>query len=355
MSTLTTQLRPRTLGELLDHAFRLYRRHFFTFIAIIAVVQIPASVIATALVLIPAALQSNAINTNADPGELLFNSGLTLAGSLFSIVITLILVHGIGTAAMTRAITDDYLGQPTSFASAYGRIGGKWGKLVKAVLLGWLITVLLVIWFLIPCIGWLSGMGMLLFFSAIVMPLLPPAVILENQRSAADYVRRAWDLARRRFWWVIGFTLTLILFSLIIVQGPATAFNYVFQFLGFAEWFGDPTTVLIARAVLQSVVTVIASLLYYPLYLTAMTLLYFDLRVRFENFDLNYMAAQVYDETASAETLAAQAPPPSGSLITRGEFGQFILLSLAYGGIIFVIVGILTFIGMALTGLLSGM
>ncbi len=355
MSTLTTQLRPRTLGELLDRAFRLYRRHFFTFIAIIAVVQIPASVIATLLVLVPSALQSNALNTNADPEELLLNSGLTLAGSLFSTVISLILVQGIGTAAMTRAITDDYLGQPTSFTSAYGRIGGKWGKLVKAVLLGWLITVLLVIWFLIPCIGWLSGLGMLLFFSAIVLPLLPPAVILENQHSARDYLWRAWDLARRRFWWVIGFTLTLVLFSLIIVQGPATVFNYMFQFMGLADWFGDSTTVLIAQTVLRSIVSVIASLLYYPLYLTAMTLLYFDLRVRFENFDLNYMAAQVYDETASAEALAAQAPPPSGSLITRNEFGQFILLSLAYGGIIFVIFGIFTFISMALMGVLGGM
>lgn len=355
MSTLTTQLRPRTLGELLDHAFRLYRRHFFTFIAIIAAVQIPASVIAMVLTLLPMASQMDVMNTAADPAEVLLASGLTMGGSILSSVIALILVQGIGTAAMTRAIADDYLGQPTSFMSAYGRIGGKWGKLVKALLLSWLISVLLVIWFFIPCIGWLSGLGMLLFFSAIVLPLLAPAVVLENQRSAADYLRRAWDLARQRFWWVIGFTLVLILFSLIIVQGPAMVFNYAFQFMGLADWFGDSTTTLIAQTVLQSLVSVIASLLYYPLHLTAMTLLYFDLRVRFENFDLNYMAAQVYDETTSAEALAAQAPPPSGSLITRDEFGQFILLSLAYGGIIFVIVGILTFISMALTGLLGGM
>lgn len=352
MSTLTTQLRPRTLGELLDHAFRLYRRHFFTFIAIIAVVQIPASVIALVFITIPTAFQTEAASASVDPSEALLTSGLTLVGTILSAVVSLILVQGIGTAAMTRAITDDYLGQPTSFASAYRRIGGKWGKLVKALLLSWLIMIVMLIWFLIPCIGWLSGMGILLFFSWTVLPLLAPAVILENQRTARDYLRRAWDLARQRFWWVIGFALALALFSLIIAQGPAMVFNYVLQFLGFVEWFGDSTTLLIARTVLQSVVTTIASLLYMPLYLTAMTLLYFDLRVRFENFDLNYMAAQVYDETATPEVIAAQAPAPrSDSLITRDEFGKFILLSLAYLGIVFVFVAIFGAIGMALVGL----
>ncbi len=38
---IISRLRPRSVGEILDQAFRLYRRHFLTFIAIIAVVHVP--------------------------------------------------------------------------------------------------------------------------------------------------------------------------------------------------------------------------------------------------------------------------------------------------------------------------
>ena len=39
--TTLPQLRPRSVGELLDQAIRLYRQNFLKFIGIVAVVQIP--------------------------------------------------------------------------------------------------------------------------------------------------------------------------------------------------------------------------------------------------------------------------------------------------------------------------
>src|SRR5215218_4750133 len=41
LDPIISRLRPRTVVEVLDHAFRLYRRHFLTFLAIIAVVHVP--------------------------------------------------------------------------------------------------------------------------------------------------------------------------------------------------------------------------------------------------------------------------------------------------------------------------
>jgi len=38
---IISRLRPRTVAEILDQAFRLYRKHFLTFVAIIAVVHVP--------------------------------------------------------------------------------------------------------------------------------------------------------------------------------------------------------------------------------------------------------------------------------------------------------------------------
>ena len=45
MTAVAPDLRPLTLGEILDRAVRLYRRNFANFIGIIALVQVPLSII----------------------------------------------------------------------------------------------------------------------------------------------------------------------------------------------------------------------------------------------------------------------------------------------------------------------
>ena len=39
------ELRPLRMGELLDHAIRLYRKNFFSFIGIISLVYVPISLL----------------------------------------------------------------------------------------------------------------------------------------------------------------------------------------------------------------------------------------------------------------------------------------------------------------------
>src|SRR5690242_13498790 len=39
------QLRPMTIGDMFDAAFRLYRQHFVTFIGIVALLQVPMAII----------------------------------------------------------------------------------------------------------------------------------------------------------------------------------------------------------------------------------------------------------------------------------------------------------------------
>src|SRR3954454_5906557 len=38
-------LRPMSIGDMLDAAFRLYRRHFLTFIGIVALLQVPMAIL----------------------------------------------------------------------------------------------------------------------------------------------------------------------------------------------------------------------------------------------------------------------------------------------------------------------
>jgi hypothetical protein len=327
-------LRPLSLGELLDRAIRLYRANFLTFIGIIAVVYVPLMVLQTAATTL---LTSSMLTGISTPDELFTNYAYWI-GLLSTIVLGLVqfvLVQGIATGALTRAVADNYLGKKTGILDAYRGIGKSWLTLVGALLFLGILLIGLAIWSIVPCIGWFTGLGMILFMLTAINPLVPPAVVLENQ-GAIDAVRRAWSLARRRFWPVLGYIFVLYLFSLIVVNGPAGIANVllaqVFQSLG------DPTMQLVLTSIIQGLVSLVFILIYYPVQMTAFTLIYFDLRVRTEGFDLALLTMEASGSADISERMATPVPQANERLITGPEFGNFAILTLAGAGIyIFII------------------
>jgi hypothetical protein len=323
---LPTTLRPFRLGEMLDRAIRLYRANFLTFIGIIAVVYVPLMVLQTAAAaLMNGSLMGGRFST---PEEIFTNVGYWI-GILATIVLTLvrfILVQGIATGALTRAVSDNYLGKKTGILDAYRGIGNSWPSLLGALLFIVLVVFLLFLWWLVPCIGWVTGLGMIGFMTAAINPLVPPVVVLEH-KGAIDSVRRAWSLARRRFWPLLGYVLVLALFSLIVVNGPTAIANVIL--LQVFRSFGDPTTQLVLSSIIQGLVSLVFILIYYPLQMTAFTLIYFDLRVRTEGFDIALLTMGVSDSTQLTEAIAAPVPQADERLITGPDLGNFAILTLA--------------------------
>lgn len=332
-------LRPLGLGELLDQAIRLYRRNFLKFIGIIAVVQVPLALLQ---LLVSVATLSDTLarlqNPPDDPFGILRSSVGT--GGLFGLF-GFILIQGLATAATTRAVADSYLGEVTGFVEAYRKIGRSWLSLLGALLLAALVSIALGLWTIVPCVGWFTGLGMLIFFSSVVVPLIAPVIVLEK-RPASQSIRRAWDLARRRFWWTLGFVFVLYLFAQLIIAGPAALLGVLFQIVagGPAE-VGNSPTLFTLQTVIQSLVSLALSLLYLPLQVTCITLLYFDLRVRTEGFDLALLAGGATGDPAA--DVAAQAPPlETARLVTGKELGYFVLIELAGVGLYCIFVFALT-------------
>ncbi|HMB23324.1 MAG TPA: hypothetical protein VKP08_10860, partial [Anaerolineales bacterium] len=228
-------------------------------------------------------------------------------------------------------VADNYLGSKTGIADAYRGIRTSWFTLLGAILLLGIIIFGISIWFLVPCIGWFTGFGMLMFVTTAISPLLPPTVVLEHQ-GAFDAMRRAWSLARRRFWPLLGFVLVLYLFSLVIVNGPAIIANVLLMQV--LASLGSSSMEAVLLPVIQGLVSLIFVLLYLPLQVTALTLVYFDLRVRTEGLDLAILALQT---SGSADLSAALAAPvPSDErLVTWPEMGNFAILTLAGVGLYF--------------------
>ena len=347
----------------MDQAIRLYRRNFLKFVGIIACVQIPLTLLSLFVSLLTLGDTFARLQGLTSPSENPFDLlgpgyFIGMAASLVLTIINVILINGVATAALTRAVADHYLGESTTFTDAYVKIGRSWLRLVGALLLAILLSIVLFIWFLVPCIGWLTGVGMLTLFWTTIVPLIAPIIVLEN-RPAAQSIRRAWDLVRRRFWWVIGFVAILFLFNQIVVSGPAYLINLLFQFL--AESLTESTdlyTVYTIQTASQSLIAMILGLVYFPLQLTCMTLMYFDLRVRTEGFDLTLLAASVSSSQADTAAIVAQVPPlETKALVTRNELGYFVLLSVAVFALYFALglfVAMLGLAGMAVTGGLPG-
>ena len=326
-------LRPLSLGELLDRAIRLYRHNWLNFVGIIAIVQIPLTLLSLLVSIgffgqAAVALQS----PSPDPAAVLnVNYFIGTGATLLLSIANFVLVQGVATAALTRSVADHYLGQPISFIDAYFKIGNTWKRLIGAILLALLITIGLGIWTIIPCVGWLTGIGLLLFFSAIVVPMISPIIILEK-RQVGQAILRAWDLARRRFWWVVGFFAALILFAQVVVTGPNyllnLALNYAIQNI---TPKATPYMTFALKTIGQSTVSLIFNLLYMPLQLTCLTLMYFDLRVRTEGFDMALLASSTADEHADLDAIAAQAPLQNTlPFLSWTDAGQFMLLTIAF-------------------------
>lgn len=327
-------LRPMSLPELLDQAFRLYRRNFLKLIGIIALPFIPLSLLQSASSYFMANASTEFI---ASPTGLpSSNYWLSILGTFVSLILQGIFVYGLAAAAVTNAVADDYTGQPIGVFDSYRKLGGGWLKLMGGQIIFWIMAF---VWAIVPCIGWLTGSGVFVAGLWIVLPLLPAVVMLEKN-SIFNSLRRAWDLARSRFWWMMGFGFVLNVFGQLIITGPIaliTAFGGVF--LSSSNFDLQQQAILIS--VLQAIGSSLGGLLYLPLYFTAATVIYFDLRIRSEGLDLALMAARESDPDTTIVSLAQTSPAPRDPFVSGQDLLNFLLIFLGIIVLYFLLFGLL--------------
>jgi hypothetical protein len=313
-------LKPLGMGQIIDRAVRLYRHNFLQYVGIVALAQIPIFIFSVTFSLAMLGIEDTTLNMSAESimGLGVLSMVAVLLGALFTQV---------AVAAMTQAIADTYLGQPTGILEAFSRIGRAWIQLLLVLLAATFIFFGLMIWSIVPCVGWLTGPGMAIFGLAVVVPLLIPIVVLERC-SAGEAIGRAWQLARRRFWWLLGFMLLLSLLSQVVVTGPSFLLAWV------ATPLVEPVLGSVATNVMQSVGSALLNILYLPLYTACVVLLYFDVRIRTEGFDLAMLAAGRQADTAETghspqmvSHLPAAPAAAESAMPSQNELVYFVMLS----------------------------
>jgi len=260
--TVVPRLRPLGAGQLLDAAIRVYRAKFLLLVGIVALPLIPLT-------------------------------GLHVISSAYSIPSQLAdlaqgLVQHLISAALTLAISCTYLQEPTSIAHAYQLSVRRYWSLFGASFLQGLAIglpgVVLVICGMTVAGGMIVPLLLVVPLAAFLgtrWSLSTPAIVLEHA-GATEGLRRSWELTDHCFWRVLGTSVLASILTFIIAELPGMAIAYGVESLVASE---------LVVAVASTLTTQISLVLTLPLSTAVTTLLYYDLRVRKEGYDLELMAA----------------------------------------------------------------
>jgi uncharacterized membrane protein len=126
----------------------------------------------------------------------------------------------------------------------------------------------------------------LLAFVAVRILFTSQAVIAED-KGPIEAIRCSFDLTKGYFWRTFGIFLLVALLTYIIQAVPSGILGAIY---GALTLRGGGVPDFVQQQIFTSVVSAITLVLVTPFQLIAYTLMYYDLRIRKEGFDLEYQA-----------------------------------------------------------------
>jgi hypothetical protein len=319
-------LKPLSLGELLDRTFRLYRNHFALFVGIMAipaVVWLPFNVLLLSFQ--GSTMSVAATNPGKPPLVPTPTEMLGLAAGAFSAILLSGLVYSIAVAASSCAVADVYLGRSATIRGSYGRIQGRFWRLMGVIVNIFLRMFALMVAVMGTLAGGMVGVGLLfgagrgnpvfavlliigLFFAYVAGLLFCvyfwlryavsiPVLMIENLGVIAT-IRRSVFLTRGRRGQIFLSLLVAVIIAyagFFVLQMPFTIAMMISAAQGhWSQWLA------FAAAVFGS----IGSALTGPISMIAIVLLYYDSRIRKEAFDLQFMLSSLDNPAPAAGTVS---------------------------------------------------
>jgi hypothetical protein len=297
-------LRPMSLGELLDRTFTLYKRNFWLFAGIVSLPYLLLLAVNVGVA------QIGKGQGAVDPKGGLPSASL-LAGAFaggFIVLVFYLLLTGAAHAATVFAVSDLYLGHSTSVRNSYSRVGTKVFRILVMFLI--LFLVMIVGFVVVGLVGAILGSPALMILGMIVAFILlfvilcraavaVPSAMLEDA-SATKAISRSIELTKGH-----GFQIFLIFLlvgflsyvGILIFQAP-------FLFLQ-ADAVKTHQTLSFGMLILENLSTFVSEVLVGPIGTIAFSLMYYNLRVRKEAFDVQHLMA----------SLGSQPPPGAPSAI----------------------------------------
>lgn len=266
------QLRPLSIGDLLDSAFRLYRQHFLFFCKLVALLLVPLTIIG------------------------FFAQAVPLIQGILNLVQSFVITNVL-TAALVSSAAQLYLRQTPRTKTAYQAGWQACAKVFAAQLLQGLVLLVPLAVFACVAVMTLSVLRGSPFIIVAGIVLIVPIFILLTTRwyvaiplivleglGPIDSLRRSWELTKGRMWPVFATALALGIIVFVLTGMPTLFVVYGTSLLGI------PGLDSLANQQVAYVLTQLGQILTLPITAVVKALVYYDLRVRAEAYDLEVMA-----------------------------------------------------------------
>jgi hypothetical protein len=261
-------LRPLSLGELLDRTFFLYRRHFLLFVGIAAIPYSFFFVINLATVLLP--LLARSMSGRMQTGGM---AAAAIGGGLIAFVAVIVgaIAFLFSVGATVFAVSELYTGRLTSIRQSLARVRGHAGTIFGVL--------------------FLSGLILMAGFIALIVPgiylmcriCVATAAALLEDIGPSDSIRRSFDLTRD----FAGRAFMIYMLYFAMAWGVVSVFQFPFMLMVVIN--AKQAQLVILWTILMQVGNFIGSVLVAPVSTIGFALFYYDLRVRKEAFDLQMM------------------------------------------------------------------
>jgi hypothetical protein len=258
------------VSEIVDGAFRLFRANFRTIVIIVAVIGGPLQ-LASALLTRNELGNRSLFNLNTNTTTTPTTSTGTQVASLVTSLLSILLVPFVA-GAISKVVASSYLGQEMAAGPALKSAARR----APALFVAWLLIHIMEV---IGIVGVILGALIIMALSVCTAP----AIVMEELGPFRG-IRRSWQLGRRRMWGIMGTALLSGLMVVIlsgIIREPlqigglamGLRWGWILVFLGG----------MLGLLVSLSFTAIIA------------TLIYFDMRIRTEGFDLQILARGMGD------------------------------------------------------------
>jgi hypothetical protein len=288
MPLSTQQFEPMSIGQILDQTFRLYRKNFVRFITIVAVAYVPIGLI-TAVgqsmttkgtmsvqthstqrggpIRVYGSTASSEQVVNVNPSKAIAGGLLTIVGAILSLF-----AYNLCTGALIKSISESYLGNDISVGDAYRFVFGRLGAIIGATIL----------------VGFVVGLGfLLLIVPGIIFSLwyaLTTQVVVLEKLKASQAMSRSKALASGNLGKIFGVFFVVGLITWIVSAICGTAGGAIIV------PFATPQHNMEMFTFMVQLITIVGQVLVMPIATAASILLYYDLRIRKEGFDLEMLS-----------------------------------------------------------------
>jgi len=318
---MSLDLRPLTLGELLDRSFSLYRHHFWLFVGVMALPSLLALTFGLVVaVFYPQPGNPEALSERTSPTELM-GAMVWFVAAIAGMGVVYFITYAVALGATTVAVSQIYMSRPVSIRAAYTPLRGKVGRLALLLLL---ISIRLLAIFVLAfvviavagaistfaspilgglvLIGGVFGTFALCVWVALRYAVAVPAAVLEDE-SSTDAIRRSIELTKGS----LGRVFALLAFTMIITYAVLAIFQGPFMIVG--AMAGPDASTFFWTNLLGTITGSIGGAFTAPLMIVAFAVLYYDLRVRKEGLDLQLMLASLDAEGGMMRNDAATQSP----------------------------------------------